>query len=251
MIKAIAFTLLLLSQLPDYHPELLPNPLEDIEIKAEINRSAEGYFIFSYEIYNPPKNNGRIWSIDIDVKKGEGESELNRGLELGVRCHKYGTEDVIASETVVPVGMDSPPNWSCGVGTSKIAGWGAYDYPYHLLPGQSLSGFVITSYGLPGIRDIIVEPLIVDTVYPEVDEEEVKMEELIRLMKADREKVSFKGKTLGPTAPPADFKPLEFLNYIISMKHEASTLGWITNKGIEMSLDAKLEAAKKKLEEYP
>ncbi|MBI4823076.1 MAG: hypothetical protein HY805_02445 [Nitrospirae bacterium] len=56
-------------------------------------------------------------------------------------------------------------------------------------------------------------------------------------------------KAISPKAPPADFKPLDFLNYIISLKHEASSLGWITNKGIEMSLDAKLEAAKKKLEQ--
>ncbi|HLE09386.1 MAG TPA: hypothetical protein VI914_07135, partial [Thermodesulfobacteriota bacterium] len=52
----------------------------------------------------------------------------------------------------------------------------------------------------------------------------------------------------GPTAPPLDFKPLEFLNYIISLKHEAFTLGWIKNAGIENSLDKKLDSARKSLE---
>ncbi|MBI5559914.1 MAG: hypothetical protein HY883_01390, partial [Deltaproteobacteria bacterium] len=52
----------------------------------------------------------------------------------------------------------------------------------------------------------------------------------------------------GPTAPPLDFEPLDFLDYIISMKHEAFTLGWIKNAGIENSLDKKLESAKKSLE---
>ena len=33
------------------------------------------------------------------------------------------------------------------------------------------------------------------------------------------------------------------------MKHEAFSLGWITNQGIEQSLDAKLENAKKKIEQ--
>ncbi|MBI4824604.1 MAG: hypothetical protein HY805_10320 [Nitrospirae bacterium] len=54
-------------------------------------------------------------------------------------------------------------------------------------------------------------------------------------------------KTVAPGPVPSDFNPLSFLDYIISMKHEASSLGWITNKGIEMSLDQKLEAARKKL----
>ncbi|MBI4824630.1 MAG: hypothetical protein HY805_10450 [Nitrospirae bacterium] len=62
-------------------------------------------------------------------------------------------------------------------------------------------------------------------------------------------KNSVKGKTLGPKDPPAELKPIDFLNYIINLKHEAFTLGWITNKGIEMSLDQKLDAAKKKLEQ--
>ena len=33
------------------------------------------------------------------------------------------------------------------------------------------------------------------------------------------------------------------------MKHEAFSLGWIKNKGIENSLDVKLDNAKKKLEQ--
>ena len=33
------------------------------------------------------------------------------------------------------------------------------------------------------------------------------------------------------------------------MKHEAFKLGWITNQGIEQSLDAKLDNAKKKIEQ--
>jgi hypothetical protein len=59
---------------------------------------------------------------------------------------------------------------------------------------------------------------------------------------------SVKGKTIGPTAPPAVFKPIEFLGNIINLKHEAFNLGWIKNEGILKSLDAKLDNAKKKLE---
>ncbi|MBI5188983.1 MAG: hypothetical protein HZA07_08000, partial [Nitrospirae bacterium] len=57
------------------------------------------------------------------------------------------------------------------------------------------------------------------------------------------------GKTNGPTVPPADIKPIEIFNYVIDLKHQAFSLGWITNKGIENSLDVKLDNAKKKLEQ--
>lgn len=67
-------------------------------------------------------------------------------------------------------------------------------------------------------------------------------------------------KTIGPKDPPADFKAIDFLNYIISLKHEAYNLGWIVQgrdddkdkhddeeKGIMKSLDKKLEKAKAEL----
>ncbi|MFZ3073102.1 MAG: hypothetical protein WA162_07645 [Thermodesulfobacteriota bacterium] len=56
--------------------------------------------------------------------------------------------------------------------------------------------------------------------------------------------IAYHGKTIGPTAPPANFIPVVFINYIISLKHEAASLGWIKNYGIVNSLDVKLENAK-------
>ncbi len=56
------------------------------------------------------------------------------------------------------------------------------------------------------------------------------------------------GRTIGPVQQPATLIPLVFLDYIVSLKHEAFRLGWITNKGIEQSLDAKLESAKAALQ---
>ena len=68
------------------------------------------------------------------------------------------------------------------------------------------------------------------------------------------------GRTIGPTAPPLPFLPIDFLDYIVSLKHEAYNLGWIVQgrdddkgkredeeKGILNSLDKKLEKAKAEL----
>lgn len=239
-------------QLPGYHPERLPNPLTNIEVKVRIGQSNDGYFTYNYEIHNSRTNDGRITIIDIDIQRGPGKTDLRTdGLPTQQRCHI--STDII--RTVAPVGMESPPNWICGVGTSKKAYWGARDYPYHILPGQSLSGMILTSYGLPGIRDMTVMPLIKNSIYPNIEKYAVDMDELRKVMMQDRERLSFKGITVGPTFPPENFKPLEFLDYLVSLKKQAYYQGWIIEKnekikgreendketGIMNSLDKKLE----------
>jgi hypothetical protein len=232
------------TQLPGYHPERLPRPLVDIGIKIQISQSSEGFLTYNYEIYNPPINNGRIVSIDIDIQRGAGKAYVRGdGLPRAQRC--YIPIDLMP--VITQVGIDSPPNWICGVGTEKMAFWGADDYPYEILPGQSLSGMVLTSYGLPGIRNIIVMPLIKNSIYPNIDKYDVDMDVLRRVQLQDRDRLSFKSKTVGPISPPAVFDPISFLDYMIDLKHQAASLGWIDNSGIVNSLDVKLDNAKNKL----
>ncbi|MGH2569298.1 MAG: hypothetical protein ACRDGA_13250 [Bacteroidota bacterium] len=54
-------------------------------------------------------------------------------------------------------------------------------------------------------------------------------------------------KTVGPVLPPTPFVPLAFLDTLISYKHQAFDLGWIKNRGIIQSLNAKLENARAQL----
>src|SRR2546422_6702513 len=56
-------------------------------------------------------------------------------------------------------------------------------------------------------------------------------------------KVRARGFTVAPTAPPATFQPVQFLQTIQSYKEQAVKQGWITNQGIANSLDVKLNAA--------
>jgi len=129
-----------------------------------------------------------------------------------------------------------------------------------ILAGETVSGFSFKSHGLPAIVNAAFfgyernEGTKLEFSPPgdyDTDGIEDSFERVFNNFKSQYpEKFKYvSAKTLGPTAPPEDFKPLDFLDYIISMKHEASSLGWITNKGIEQSLDAKLSAAKKKLEQ--
>ncbi len=114
---------------------------------------------------------------------------------------------------------------------------------YSIPPGKKMGSFILTSYAIPGIRDAKIQP---DIDYDNLPDEYYGNVELTKQL---QDSLIYSTKTIGPTAPPADFKPIEFLYYIISLKHEAASLGWITNKGIENSLDKKLDNAKKKLEQ--
>jgi hypothetical protein len=124
-------------------------------------------------------------------------------------------------------------------------------------PSEKASGFMFrTSYGLPGIVAYYAEG---DAPLPKCPEGGA-----VNFIPGYDDLTPYGpgivGRTIGPTAPPADFKPIPFLDYIISLKHEAYNLGWIVQgkdddegkkedeeKGIMKSLDKKLEKAKAEL----
>lgn len=234
--------------------------LRGVEVKTEANLDpGTGRFTYKYTITNSSSSIGNLISLEIDVSYPKGGTSLsNEGLIIPLGKTSFTFEQTISrlaslkKVEIVPVGMGRPIGWIAGLSIDGYASWDGGDYVY-LKPGQSLSGFSLDSYGLPGIRDFMAEPSLDSDAdyYPgweSVKDAEYPSQAIIAKVKELEEKVSIRGKTIGPTAPPADFKPIEFLDYIISQKHEAFSLGWIKNKGIENSLDAKLDNAKKKIE---
>ncbi len=235
--------------------------LKTITFEAGVEFSPDnGTFTYTYTVTNPSTNKGDIWSIEIDISKPTGGTELSKeGLVNGPGYLEH-TSQAIAEQTIpgittvpmIPVGLSSPPDWSSGLSVVGTAGWGSSDDAL-FLPGQTLNDFLMTSRGLPGIRAFKVEPYLdVDLlaeagflIYPESNED---LEKYKKDLKTPEDSVSVKGKTIGPTAPPANFVAIDFLSYLVDLKHQAFELGWITNKGVENSLDAKLDQVKAKLQ---
>ncbi|MBI5749595.1 MAG: hypothetical protein HZA00_10770 [Nitrospinae bacterium] len=187
-------------------------------------------FEYRYKIESLPTSIQNVWSFGIEY-----------------------SPDVIGGE--FPAFNLSPAGWTGGkIVDSNVYDWGC-SFPDMIKPRNSISGFRLLSSGLPNIVTFYAWGWVDPPKFPEgmAPEEPLPGEDIFEN--------SFKGKTLGPTAPPADFKPIDFLNYIISLKHEAYKLGWIIQgkdddkgkkedeeKGIMKSLDEKLDKAKKKLE---
>ena len=240
------------AQCPEYTPE--PPVLVDTELKASVILDEKtGIYTYSYMLKNGKGSTGCIWWFGIDITYPEGGISLPEdGLVDYPRHVGRGVLSDPDTAKMIPVAFPSLPKmlnytgaWGAGLTWDGKARWGSSSRRFRLPSGDELQGFIMTTYGLPTIRDLKVQPRYDPLPFEEGEDTVENVQELLRI----RESVAVKGKTIGPTAPPADFKPLEFLDYIIGLKHEAASLGWITNKGIENSLDKKLDNARKKLEQ--
>ncbi len=267
--KAIyCFTMLILTLWPIHSFAVCPDPdtvttvpkLYDVEVKARVTLDQiTGIYSYFYNIKNGSQSTGCIWHFEVDIKKPEGGIDLPKeGL---VNAPRFASLDIPDEDApaMIPVTFPSLPKigkiiiWGAGLTGRGEASWGSKRYIYEIMPGDTIRGLIMTTYGLPTIRDFEVEPEYIAEKEDIISKFGISKDELIadhwKYLNAFYESLAWKGKTLGPTAPPADFKPIDFLNYIISLKHEAYNLGWIKNAGIEQSLDAKLDNAKKKIEQ--
>ena len=120
--------------------------------------------------------------------------------------------------------------------------------------GQTVSGFSFKSKGIPTILNSVFTGYRRATFSGPGDSDTKEVNEAFDKVFNDlkeKYKEKFEGnvvkRTIGPTTPPVDFKPIEFINYIINLKHDAFSLSWITNEEVEQSFDAKLENAKLKI----
>ncbi len=216
---------------------------------------AAGIFTYRYALQNPPTNTAELGILNLDISQPEGGialgsegliiiegvSESGRVLQSTFDEELQNLKNLMAGP-VVPVGIRAPVNWYADLSTAKTVSWGNAGEKFRLLPGQSLDGFEITSRGLPGLRSVTVEAqFFLPPVQGSVGDEDFAIEREVR------RKLMLVRTTIGPTAPPAVFVPLDFLKTIQGYKEEAVKQGWITNAGVANSLDVKLNAAQRAL----
>lgn len=199
-------------------------------------------------------------AVSGQISKDQGEGGFS--YTYGVKSDSKSEQDVWVFQIILPgeniiLNTNTPSGWG-GAGWSgkptkyshrreiKPPYWIAWTAPEtNLKPSGGASGFMFqTSYGLPGIVDYYAEGESIARC-----PEGMAVDFIPGYHDLTPYGPGIVGKTIGPTAPPADFKPLDFLNYIIDLKHQSTFLGWIKNKGIENSLDAKLDNARKKIEQ--
>jgi hypothetical protein len=184
----------------------------DVSVYAVAEETVEG-FEYSYTLSSSEKSKQDVWTFLVESLPAISNVSSPAGWDSSI--------------------YESPQFWSS-------------DYPDdNIKPGDSLDGFNFQSAGIPAVVTFYSHgwrelPTITEEEMPAGEEEDCPERNIFIN--------AFKGKTIGPTAPPEELVPADFLQGIIDMKHEAMELGWVTNEGIKDSLDMKLEAALKKLQ---
>ena len=247
---------------------------KDIKVLSNIAfDKTTGVYTYLYTIINPKSNTGNVENIQIDISKPVGGTSLSdngltiqrginrKGIMLTRNFDEERTFVGLPPDSLIPIGSQPPTTgWSSGISRVYTISWGVRAKKEEILPGKEADGFRITSRGLPAIRSNSVRPDWILTVEGYVSEDDLEKNEKIE------KEITFAGKTIGPTAPPADFQPIAFLDHIVSLKHQAYNLGWIVQgkddkglkdnernirteeTGIMKSLDEKLSRARERLE---
>jgi hypothetical protein len=237
--------------------------LKEVELSSSVSLNAEtGIYTYGYTLKNGALSTGCLSRLEIDIVKPSDSVELSDyGLKDYPRYIHRNVRDLAGAKEIIPVAFPDLPRrnlpqvgevtiWDAGIARGVAARWGA-SLEQVIPPSEEISGFILITYGIPTIRDFKAQTNYVagdeDVISRIGTTKEQLIEDPFPHYEAFYESIAYKGKTIGPTAPPAELKPVDFLDNIIDMKHEAFSLGWITNKGIERNLDAKLNAARKKL----
>jgi hypothetical protein len=223
-----------------------PPILTEVSVKPTINFNAQsGLYSYQYEVGNSERSTGNLVGFDIDISYSSGGAMLKEeGLSIPYGKWTRTFEQSVpptAKVKMIPVGMERPDKWITGLSVYGTAAWGGGDY-VQLKPGQSLTGLGLISFGLPGLRKFKAEPALdFDADYypgwESVKDTEDESKAIIAEVDEFMEKVSFKGRTIGPTAPPAVFDPVEFLDYLVSLKKDAYYQGWIIQKHVDSDCD--------------
>lgn len=246
--KALFVTVMLLTSLrisPAFC-QSLPT-LNGVTVNSNVTVLSGDILVYSYNVTNPPSNTGSLWLVTLDIRKPAGGADvsgdgLNNDEGFFVNTSKV-VQDRLGNQ-LIPVGIQTPADWNAALTVDGAVQWNASDFSPLINPGGSLSGFQVSSRGLPGIRKITAEAEIDFDTLPIT--EPASPSDLPRYetdLAAIQARTIVSTTTIGPTVPPKTFVAADFIKTIIFYKESAVKQGWIDNRGIANSLDAKLNAA--------
>ena len=149
---------------------LLPTPvLRNVQVSADaVSSGPFSAYVYSYTVSNGSASSGEITEIRLDVTFPQGQNAMagnSFGLTIPLGSQRVDfsllasrlvqvnqaqeTPGFFSFGSVVPFGQDVPSGWSGGLGIGGYAGFGTTGGGPGILPGASLSGFRMESFGVP------------------------------------------------------------------------------------------------------
>jgi hypothetical protein len=187
-----------------------------------------GELTYYYRVTNGA-GNMPIWMWKMDISRSPASAALP--CEGRMLARRNGTSKSFESEaalvlddaldSVVPVGCVGPQAWSCGLRNPRSLNFSGRE-PGLVQAGEAREGFIVTSEGLPAIRDALLEPRLVFFTEGESATEEDAERARAQYLAAVRSV-----RTIAPAAPPQPFDAAAFLDSLRGQALEAEQLGWI------------------------
>lgn len=234
---------------------LLPVPtLTGAQITASAREDpVNGWFVYSYSVTNPVGNTGEIWNVKVDVLDPTSEIQFSTGgLTIPLGAGRLGFSDLLSrislageisptpvrQHNIVPFGQNVPAGWSGGLGLDGFASFHSSDETPNIVPGSSLAGFELLSFGLPSIREAQLIPF---WMYVVEDHGVSPIEEALRAGEIERS-LPLSVQTLGPSgvAPGSAGHWNRFRDDLA----KAIQLGWIVDPMLGSALTTELASAR-------
>lgn len=260
-IWAIATLFSLLAANPAIAAGLLPVPtLTGAQIEASAQEDpVNGWFVYLYNVANPMGNTGEIWNVKIDVLDPANEIQFSTGgLTFPLGAGRVGFSDLLSRislaaeisptpvrpHNVVPFGQNVPPGWSGGLGLDGFVSFHSSDETPNIVPGSSLAGFEVLSFGLPSIREAQLIPF---WMYVVEDHGVSPTEEAVQAGEIER-KLPLSVQTLGPSGVTPG--SAGHWNRFRDDLAKAIQLGWITDPMPANTLTAQLASAREAFDTF-
>lgn len=237
----------------------MPVPtLKGVVIRANTTYDSDTkHYRYHYRVENPATNTGQVWNLQINIRT-EASASMPRfsseGLTIPRGTSLRSFDEMLQrfapvglglepGMTIVPIGQQVPLGWNGGFGRNGYARFSSGDETSNVLPGQSLTGFVLISPGLPTIREAQVEPWWIFIV---PDHDEVTDEEREEVGRIERD-LPWKTFSLGPGDQyPGSF---EHWSKLAADIDRAVTLGWVPSASFAQTVRDQLAFARAALDQ--
>lgn len=259
--KTLVFILAILPGLAAAAPQqvgLIPIPtLTGVTVHAQVSSTIDQtsfvpVYSYTYTISNPASNTGKIWWIQIDVSAPRsniynipGDFLLPRGASTMFFGDVQDETDsiVITNQTdpavqtnVIPFGITAPSGWNGSLTVNQTGGFFASSPLQAIQPGQTVTGFTMTSVGVPTIRTMILAP---DWTYEVAGESTLADAQIAR---QTEKALDFPVQVVAPSH--ANVGSDDQFNQMRADIGTMMQLGWITDTAFGNGLLAKLQAAR-------
>jgi hypothetical protein len=241
---------------------LMPTPvLNNAQISSDVSfDQGSGKYSYAYTVTNPAGNTGEIWDFTIDISFAAENGMRNQtyGLTIPLGSNQVDFSVVLdklvslnatrtiptslQAWTIVPFGQVVPPGWNGGLGLDSVAHFASGDNAPNIVPGASLGGFQLISYGVPTIRNVQIMPLWMHIVD---DHDTVTDADRIAAGKIEQN-IIFHTVSLGPSG--VAYGSFAHWNQLRDDLVRAKLLGWITDPTLANTLSSQLAAARQALD---